>query len=204
MKHEWKKSEKAIYLPKTEPTVIEIPSYKYFTLSGHGDPNEQAFADAVSVLYALSYAVKMMPKKEGAPLGYFDYSIYPLEGIWEASEEIKAGTRLDKSKLSYKIMMRQPDFVTDEVWLRALEKVKRSKPHPLLDGVRFESIKDGSCVQMLHVGSYDDEPRSFEMMNAFCAKHGLVRKSLNHREIYLTDARKTAPERLKTVLRYFL
>lgn len=204
MKHEWKKDEKAIYLPKGEPCKIEIPSYKFYTLCGAGNPNSEAFAEEIGVLYSLSYGIKMMRKKGAAPSGYFEYSVYPLEGIWSLSERaIKAGI-FDKNEFVYKIMIRQPDFVTEELAAKNLENIKKSKPSPLLDKARFEEIADGLCVQMLHTGSYDDEPKSFEKMKEFCAENDLIRHDLRHREIYISDARKTAPEKLKTVLRYFV
>lgn len=204
MKHEWKKAEKDIYLPKTTPALIAIPPYKFFTLEGRGNPNDEPFAEAIGVLYSLSYGVKMYPKKNPTPQGYFEYSVYPLEGIWSLTEEaIKQGV-FNKDELLYKIMIRQPDFVTDEFASTVLEQTKKKKSHPLLESVKFENIEDGLCVQMMHNGSYDDEPQSFELMKVFCADNNLTRHDLQHREIYITDARKTAPEKLKTVLRYFV
>lgn len=201
MKYEWKKQGKEIYLPKSEPKRIEIPQYKFFTINGKGNPNDESFAEAIGVLYSLSYAVKMLPKKGITPEGYFEYTVFPLEGIWNKEQESEI---LDKNQLIYTIMIRQPDFTTNEIAQIALESVKKKKPHTLLEHVKFEEIHDGISIQMLHVGSYDDEPRSFEQMDIFCKENNLKRTSNKHREIYLTDARKVAKDKLKTVLRYFV
>ena len=202
MKHEWKKHEKNIYLPKEKPELVTIPNYKFFTLKGEGNPNNPEFAEAITVLYSLSYGVKMFPKKGITPPGYFEYTVYPLEGIWDLSDKAKEKGIFDKNELVYKIMMRQPDFVTDQLVAEVMENVKKKKPHPLLNEVTFEAIEDGLSVQMLHVGSFDDEPRSFALMKSFCEETNLTRDDLRHREIYISDARKTAPEKLKTVLRF--
>lgn len=204
IKHEWKKNEKQVYLPKTQPELVTIPPYKFFTISGQGNPNDEPFAEAIGVLYSLAYGVKMSPKKGNTPAGYFEYSVYPLEGIWDLSDEAKGKDTFSKDELVYRIMIRQPDFVTDDFALQVIEQTKKKKPHPLLNSVEFETIEDGLCIQMMHLGSYDDEPQSFEKMKAFCADNNLTRHDLRHREIYITDARKTPPEKLKTVLRYFV
>lgn len=202
MKYEWKKSEKEYYLPKEKPAVIEIPKYKFFTLEGSGNPNSDNFAKEIEILYAMAYAVRMMPKKGHTPDGYFEYTVYPLEGVWDLTEEGRKAESIDKEQLVYKIMIRQPDFVTDDVFSRALEIASKKIDGVSLARVKFEEIEDGLCVQMLHVGSYDDEPASFDMMKKFAIENNLSRKEMTHREIYLTDARKTAPEKLKTVLRF--
>lgn len=204
MKHEWRKHEKEFYQPKRKPERVAIPAFKFFVLDGEGNPNSEAFAEAVAVLYSLAYTLRMSPKKDRAPKGYFEYTVYPLEGIWDLNEKGRAeydGT-FDKNNLVYRLMIRQPDFVDEAYAAKVLEWTKTEKPHPLLDRVKFEEIEEGDCVQMLHLGSYDDEPASFEQMQAFADAEGLNRKSMLHREIYLNDARKTAPEKLKTILRF--
>jgi len=204
MKHEWRKKEKDIYLPKTKPVFNKIPKFKFFTIEGKGNPNDVFFAEYIGVLYSLSYAVKMSLKKGLAPDGYFDYTVYPLEGVWDISEEAKQnydGT-LDKSELIFKLMIRQPEFVTADFAEKMIEFTKKKKPHELLDKVKLEEIEDGDCVQMMHLGSYDDEPASFSLMQKFCEENGLIRTTKKHREIYLSDARKVVPEKLKTVLRF--
>lgn len=204
MKHEWKKDEKQFYCPKEQAASISIPQFKFYSIEGKGNPNDAAFAEYIEVLYALSYAIKMSPKSGMEPMGYFDYSVYPLEGVWDLSEEgIKNwnGT-LDKDQLVFKLMIRQPDFVTEEYALETIGRIQKKKKLHLLESVRFEQIEEGKCVQMLHVGSYDSEPASFERMMEFAKENGLNRKLKSHREIYLSDARKTAPEKLRTILRF--
>jgi hypothetical protein len=204
MKHDWKKTEKNLYQPKKSPEKIQVPPMNFFCIKGTGNPNDDFFAEYIGVLYALSYAVKMSPKSGKAPATYFEYSVYPLEGIWDLTEEAKQKPmdKLDKIALVFNLMIRQPDFVTKEYAAEIIEFIKKKKPYPLLDKVTFETIEDGTCVQMLHMGSYDDEPNSFATMEAFAENAGLIRKLKTHREIYLSDARKTAMEKLKTVLRF--
>lgn len=202
MMHEWKKQEKNLYLPKQVPEIITIPKQMFFMLNGKGNPNSNSFAEKIGVLYSLAYAVKMMPKQGYTPQGYFEYTIYPLEGLWDLTEEGKKSETLNKDEFLYTIMIRQPDFVTKEVVDKAFETVRKKKPHPLLDSVIYDAIEDGLSVQMLHIGSYDNEPLSFKQMDDFIVKNDLERRSLKHREIYLSDARKVEPDKLKTVLRY--
>ena len=204
MKKEWRKEEKNIYLPKNAPELITIPAFKFFMIEGEGNPNEPFFEEYISVLYALSYAVKMSPKSGNAPAGYEEYTVYPLEGVWDISESAKAEnkTALDKNQLVFNLMIRQPDFVTDEYAASIIALTKKKKPHALLDNVKFGTIEEGPCVQMLHMGSYDAEPASFELMEAFAARQGVKRTSKIHREIYLSDPRKVSPDQLKTVLRF--
>jgi hypothetical protein len=204
MKHDWKKEEKAFYAPKNKPEQVHLPSMNFFSIRGEGNPNHPAFAEYIGVLYSLSYAVKMSPKSEHAPIGYFEYSVYPLEGLWDITDEAKQKPMetLDKDALTFNLMIRQPDFVTTAYASAIIEQVKKKKPHPLLDKVRFETIEEGNCVQILHLGSYDNEAQSFATMEAFAQHQGLVRKYKTHREIYLSDARKTAADKLKTILRF--
>lgn len=204
MKHEWKKSEKQFYLPKAKPERITIPEFKFFTIEGSGNPNHDFFADYISVLYALSYGIKISPKKGIEPQGYFDYTVYPLEGIWDLTEEGRNAYdgKINKDELVFKLMIRQPDFVSEDFALHILEQTKKKKPHDLLEKVTFETITEGDCIQMLHVGSYDSEPESFQIMEEFAEQHQCKRLSKIHKEIYLSDARKVSPEKLKTVLRF--
>lgn len=202
MKHEWKKQEKNLYLPKVNPELITVPAQKFFMISGNGNPNGEEFSEKIGVLYSLAYAIRMMPKQGYSPEGYFEYTVYPLEGMWDLTEEGKKLDTLDKDELLYTIMIRQPDFVTEEIVKIAFENVRKKKPHPLLEDVTFGTIEDGLCVQMLHVGSYDDEPQSFEKMKEFIRDNNLERVSMRHREIYISDARKVEPPKLKTALRY--
>ncbi len=202
MKHEWKKQEKEIYMPRNKPEVVTVPEYKYFMLDGRGNPNKEEFSEVIGVLYSLSYAVKMMPKKGFTPEGYFDYTVYPLEGVWDLAEEARGLDKLDKDSLIYTAMIRQPDFVTEELAADVINSVKHNKLHRLLENVRFGTLMDGLCIQMMHIGPYDDEPQSFATMQDYCEKMNMRRTSMIHREIYISDTRKTAPEKLKTVLRF--
>ena len=202
MKYEWRKNDKAVYIPKAVPTIVDIEEYPYFMLSGQGNPNSDAFAEAIGVLYSLSYAVKMLPKRQTRPEGYYDYTVFPLEGVWDLVDKSKAHKPLDKDNLAYTIMMRQPDFVTDALASQVIEYVAVKKPHALLGDVRFARIADGLCLQMLHLGSYDSEPETFATMRQYCDDNGYIRTQRSHKEIYLTDARKTPPEKQKTTLRF--
>jgi hypothetical protein len=202
MKYEWRKQEKNLYLPKQKPEFIEVPEQKFIMIKGQGNPNNEDFAERVGVLYSLAYAIRMMPKQGYTPEGYFEYTVYPLEGVWDLTEEGRKLNTLNKDELVYTIMIRQPDFVTKEVFQRALENTKKKKSHQLLNEVTFETMEDGPSVQMLHVGSYDSEPESFVLMKEFIANNNLEIVTLIHREIYISDARKVEPEKLKTVLRY--
>jgi len=204
MKHEWKKAEKNYYLPKDKPEKIVMPPFKFFSIKGQGNPNEPFFAEYIGVLYSLSYGIKMSPKAGLTPAGYFDYTVYPLEGVWDINEEARAKAimEFDKNDLVFNLMIRQPDFVTEDFANEILALIKKKKPHKLLEKAKFEIIEEGPCVQMLHIGSYDQEPESFDRMELFAGEHNMKRKYHIHREIYLSDARKTAPEKLKTVLRF--
>lgn len=204
-KHEWRKKEKDFYLPKAKPEIVDLPAFKFLTIRGQGNPNDPFFADYISALYPLAYGIKMTAKKPNqAPAGHYDYTVYPLEGVWDITDEAKktfTGT-INKDDLVFQLMLRQPDFVTKAYYEKIYALVQKKKPHPLHGKVAFETIKEGRCIQMLHVGPYEDEPATFAKMEAFATEHGVQRLSKIHREIYLSDFRKTAPEKLKTVLRF--
>ncbi|MBN2658047.1 MAG: GyrI-like domain-containing protein [Spirochaetales bacterium] len=205
MKHEWRKEEKKYYLPGRKPELKEIPRFQFLTISGQGNPNSESFGEYIAQLYALSYGLKMNLKKmDNPPAEYRDYTVYPLEGVWDLTEEGRKTYDgvIDKDELLFILMIRQPDFIDEEFFRKILELTGKKKPHPLLDKVRFQSIEESPVVQMLHVGPYDDEPESFRQMEAFAAEQGMRRSSKTHREIYLSDFRKTEPARLKTVLRF--
>ena len=199
-KVDYKKDYKSLYLPKPAPEVLKIPTIPFFTIEGSGDPNKADFAQATEALYSLSYAVKMSYKSDEIPEGYYEYTVFPLEGIWDLVDYSKPST--DKSNLKYKIMIRQPDFLTDEGFERFLTQTKKKKTNPRLDEVRFEHVEDGMSCQMMHVGSFENEPASFARMEQFCAENGWTRSSKLHREIYISDPRKTVPEKRRTVLRF--
>ncbi|MDF2835982.1 MAG: hypothetical protein K0Q63_1622 [Paenibacillus sp.] len=156
----------------------------------------------VGLLYSLSYGIKMSPRKGPAPEGYYDYTIFPLEGIWDLEEEARGQSQLDKDRLVYTLMMRQPDFVTPELARTTIETAGKKRPSAPWSDVSFEELHEGLCLQMMHIGPYDDEPQSFARMERYCEEHRLKRSSYTHKEIYISDFRKTAPEKLRTVLRF--
>lgn len=203
MKYEWKKSEKNIYLPKEVPTLIEMPKMNYFIIDGEGDPNTSAeFAEAIQALYSLSYGIRMLSKSDNPPKDFFEYTVYPLEGIWDMKvDEHTDFSKLDKNKFIFSLMIRQPSFVDKKLALEIIEKTKKKKYLPGLDKARFETIDGCMCVQMMHIGSYDDEPKSFDKMLKFCEEHNLMRTTHQHREIYISDPRKVDAAKRKTTLR---
>lgn len=201
MKHEWKKHEKELYGAKKTPALLDVPMQSYIMVSGKGNPNDTDFSDRVAALYALAYAIKMGYKAEvtkGASVQVHDFAVYPLEGVWKQKDD----SELVKEKLEYTIMIRQPDFITKDMVKDALERTKKKKPLPLLDEIRFDTMMDGVCVEVLHVGPFDDEPASFEKMDQFAEQKGLERNMEFHREIYLNNANRVPKSKLQTILRY--
>lgn len=201
--HEWRKDEKQLYLPGRVPELLDVPVLRYFAIQGQGNPNGPLFAEHVGALYTLTYGVRMLPRKGITPEGFYEYKIYPLEGVWTLAGPWDMTTPLDKDALLYTLMIRQPDFVTPELFVDVLDMAKKKKDaSPHLVKVSMVDAADGLSVQMLHIGPYDDEPASFALMNTFSQENGLTRIGHDHREIYLGDPRKGKPENRKTVLRY--
>jgi hypothetical protein len=188
------------YQPKAEPSLLDVPSMTYVVINGSGDPNGEEFAQATEALYSLAYAVKMSYKKPSPPKGYYEYKVFPLEGEWDLVDTTKP--LADKSNYSYQLMIQQPDFLTQKLFDAFLAETRRKKNNPKLEKLRLETIADGLCCQMLHLGPYDAEPASFAKMHAFCDQQGYRRLSKTHKEIYLSDPRKTVPEKMKTILRF--
>lgn len=200
MKFEWKKQEKEIYGAAAAPCAVNVPPQRYITVSGVGNPNQKTFSEKVAALFSVAYKIKMTYRTFAEKDQEIDdYSVYPLEGIWSRASE---KGDLVKKDLQYTIMIRQPDFITEEMFHNALEAVKRKKPDTYLADISFETIHDGKCVQILHKGAFDDEPASFEVMNRYCLEQGYRRIGKEHREIYLNNASRTEKSRLKTILRY--
>ena len=199
-KLDYKKEFKELYLPKNNATVIDVPSMRFAIIDGEGDPNGEEFSLATAALYSFSYTVKMSYKSKEVPQGFYDYTVFPLEGVWDLIDKTKSIT--DKNNFAYSIMIRQPDFLTNELFKRFIAETKKKKPNVYLDKIKYDTIAEGLCCQMLHLGSYDDEPASFEIMRQFCNDSGYERSSPSHREIYLSDPRKTEAGKLKTVLRF--
>lgn len=202
MKHEWRKHEKEIYIPKKEVEIIELPKYNYVTIKGIGNPNSEEFSLKVATLYSVAYGLKMLPKKNIIPEGYFDYTVYPLEGLWDLSHKGRTEENLDKNELVYTLMIRQPAFIKSDHFDFTIENLKNKHPEMPSGSVEFIDFEEGLSVQALHIGSYDDEATTFEKMKSFISENHLKIKTLEHKEIYLSDPRKTQVDKLKTVLRY--
>lgn len=199
MKYEWKKNEKNLYGVKQKPQLIEIPSAYYIMIKGEGNPNESDFSNRVSALYSLAYGMKMLFKNmEKEELEYSDFTVFPLEGIWEKSDD----EEFDKNKLKYTIMIKQPYFITKEIFELAFEKVKNKNPNELYDEVSFDCIESKKAIQILHIGSFDTEIESFEKLDNFANEMNLERSEKLHTEIYLNNKNRTAEDKLKTILRY--
>lgn len=199
MKYEWKKNEKNLYGVKQKPQLIEIPSAYYIMIKGEGNPNESDFSNRVSALYSLAYGIKILFKNmEKEELEYSDFTVFPLEGIWEKSDD----EEFDKNKLKYTIMIKQPYFITKEIFDLAFEKVKKKKPNELYDEVSFDCIESKKAIQILHIGSFDTEIESFEKLDNFANEMNLERSEKLHTEIYLNNKNRTAEDKLKTILRY--
>ena len=202
-KYEWRKTEKDFYLAKAAPAVIDVPPMNYFVVDGAGSPADEEFQTVVGLLYTLSYTIRMMPKSGWTPPDYQEYTVFPLEGLWRMDTDAwRPGSELDKSKLQYRLMIRQPWFVTEEVVERARASALKKVSAELLARASFETMADGLSVQMLHVGPYDTEPETFAAMNSFMQERGLSRPEQVHREIYLSDPRRVAPEKNRTTLRF--
>ena len=202
-KYEWRKTEKDFYLAKTVPAAIDVPPMNYFVVDGAGSPADEEFQAVVGLLYTLSYTIRMMPKSGWTPPGYQEYTVFPLEGLWRMdSDSWTPGSELDKSKLEYRLMIRQPWFVTPDVVERARTSALKKVSAELLARAAFETFADGLSVQMLHVGPYDTEPETFAAMSEFMAARGLKRTEQVHREIYLSDPRRVVPEKNRTTLRF--
>ena len=199
MKYEWKKNEKNLYGVKQKPQFIEVPTAYYIMIKGEGNPNESDFSNRVSALYSLAYGIKMLFKNmEKEELEYSDFTVFPLEGIWEKSDD----EEFDKNKLKYTIMIKQPYFITKEIFDLAFEKVKKKKPNELYDEVSFDCIESKKAIQILHIGSFDTEIESFEKLDNFASEMKLERSENLHTEIYLNNKNRTAEDKLKTILRY--
>lgn len=205
MAFDYKKEYKEFYLPKAKPGIITIPKMNYLAVRGEGDPNEEdgAYKNAISVLYAIAYTIKMSKLGSRQIEGFFDFVVPPLESFWW-QEGVIGIDYAHKEKFQWISVIRLPDFVTQENFDWARDEAFRKKG---LDTSKAEiwSYEEGLCVQCMHLGSYDDEPATVELMHHFMEEQGYILDINNerlHHEIYLNDARKTAPEKLKTVIRH--
>jgi hypothetical protein len=199
---DYKKTEKELYRPKVTPSIIDVPEMKFIAVDGKGNPNTSAeYSAAVELLYGLSYAIKMGNK------AVLEYVVPPLEGYWEVADDFKGGgaTIADKGKFIWMMLIRQPDFVTAKVFENAKATFAKKKPNLDVSKARLETIAEGLCVQVMHIGSYDDEPATVAALDRYAIDNGYALDmggTRRHHEIYLSDPRKVAPEKLKTVLRH--
>ncbi len=203
IKQDWKKDEKHIYASKALPTRLSVPSFKYLTIQGKGAPGSAAFQSAIEALFSLSYGLKFAPRKGFVIEGYVDYAVYPLEGLWDISDEAKLKSIWIKDDFIYTLMIKQPDFILEHHVEEIKNRLKQKSDCPY-DHVKLETIEDGECMQILHLGSFDSEAQSFAIMDNALKELGLMRKVKAHKEIYLSDFTKTKPENLKTILRIFI
>ena len=206
-KVDYKKDFKDLYFPKKEPMIINVPKMIYFMVDGKGDPNTSPeYANAMAILYGLSFTIKMSPKSGETLKDYYEYSVFPLEGLWWSEDDIfTEDGPTDKSKFSWTSMIRQPEFVTEEIFNWVLNKLKAKKPELDYSKLRYEVYEEGLCAQIMHIGPYDDEPKTINKLTGFITNEGYeldLNESRKHHEIYLGDPRRAKPENLKTVIRY--
>ncbi len=206
-KLDYKKEYKDLYQPAAKPSIIDVPEMIFIAVDGAGDPNVcPEYKTALEILYGMSFTIKMSKMNGTQPEGYFEYVVPPLEGLWSVpGEQFDGLTVTDKSKFRWTSMIRQPEFVTETVFENAKNTLQKKKPDLDLSGTRFVKITEGLCVQIMHKGSYDSEPESIEKMKQFIAETGYAEdfsEGRLHHEIYLSDPRKCAPERLRTVIRH--
>lgn len=201
MAFDYKKEYKEFYMPKSRPEIVAVPKANYIAVRGKGDPNEPggAYQQAIGILYAVAYTLKMSHKTDHRIEGFFEYVVPPLEGFWQ-----QRGGNTDKSAFSWLSVIRLPDFVTRADFEWAVKTASEKKKTDCTTA-EFLTIDEGLCVQIMHHGSYDSEPESIAQMDAYLARHG-YENDLDggrlHHEIYLSDPRKAAPEKLKTVIRH--
>ena len=196
-KMDYKKEYKDLYMPGKKPGRITVPEIAFIMVDGAGAPESPCYQNAVGVLYALSFGIKMQKMKDRPPEGYFEYVVPPLEGLWW-------GVSDNRDDWQWTSMIRQPEFVTPELYEAVLLESREKKPELDFETVRFQRFDEGDCVQIMHIGPYADEGRSFDELAAFMEAECLARRpgwEQKHHEIYLSDPRRAKPERLKTVLR---
>lgn len=205
MPFDFKKEYKDLYLPKDMPSIVTVPSMNYLAVRGQGDPNEEggAYQQAIGLLYGVAYTIKMSKKGDHRIVGYFDYVVPPLEGFWW-QEGVTGINYAQKERFRWISVIRLPDFVTRADFDWAVQEATNKKKTDF-SSVEFWTYDEGLCVQCMHNGPYDDEPATVKRMHHFMEEQGFVldiTAQRLHHEIYLSDARKTLPEKLKTVIRH--
>ena len=205
MAFDFKKEYKEFYLPSGKPGIVTVPPMKYLAVRGSGNPNEEEgdYKKAVGLLYALAYTIKMSPKGGHMIEGYFDYVVPPLEGLWY-QEGISGVDYSRKDEFHWISMIRVPDFVTEDVFQWAVREAERKKN---IDVSKAELLTadEGLCFQIMHVGAFDDEPATVKVMDDFALENGYeldFSPIRLHHEIYLSDPRRCAPEKLRTIIRH--
>ena len=205
MSFDFKKEYKEFYMPKNKPGIVSVPGMIYIAVRGQGDPNVEdgEYKQAIELLYGIAYTIKMSKKSDHQIEGYFDYVVPPLEGFWR-QEGVEGVDYAHKESFHWISVIRLPDFVTREDFDWAVQEAEKKKKTDF-SKVEFLTYDEGLCVQCMHIGPYDDEPATVELMHAYMEEQGYVLDITDqrlHHEIYLSDARKVAPEKLKTVIRH--
>ncbi len=205
MTFDYKKEYKEFYMPKSEPSIVTVPKMNYIAVCGKGDPNEEngEYKNSIGLLYAIAFTIKMSYKGKHKIDGYFEYVVPPLEGFWwqEGSDTIDYA---NKSRFNFISLIRLPDFVTIADFDWAVQEATNKKKSDF-SKVEFLTYDEGVCVQCMHIGSYDDEPKTVALMHGYMAANGYeldITESRYHHEIYLSDPRKCAVEKLKTIVRH--
>jgi hypothetical protein len=191
-----KKEMKQFYQPPLTPVLVDVPEMQFIMSTGEGHPDSDSFQQTIEALYSVAYTIKFALKKQGTSN---EYVVPPLEGLWWTAGESEFNLE-DKNNWAWTLMIMQPDFITQEVFETAVSEVRKKKNPERLDLVTFEKFHEGLSVQLMHIGPYAEEPPSIVKLHTFAAESGFILHGKHH-EIYLGDPRKTAPEKLKTVLR---
>jgi len=205
MAFDYKKEYKEFYMPKAKPEIVAIPKMNYIAVRGTGDPNEEGgdYKKSIGLLYGIAFTIKMSKKSDHRIDGYFDYVVPPLEGFWW-QDGIDGFDYTRKDTFHWISAIRLPDFVKREDFDWAVSEAERKKKEDF-SAVEYLTIEEGLCVQMMHIGPFDDEPASVALMDSFIGGQGYVNDFSDvrrHHEIYLSDARRVAPEKWKTVIRH--
>ena len=205
MAFDFKKEFKEYYMPKNKPQIVTVPKINYIAVRGMGDPNEEggAYQAAISVLYSVAYTLKMSYKTDYKIEGFFEYVVPPLEGFWW-QDDVKGVDYSDKSTFRWISMIRLPDFVTEEDFAWAVKTAEKKKKMDC-SSAEFLTVEEGICVQIMHQGAFDDEPATVALMDQYLEEQGYendITDTRMHHEIYLSDARKTEPAKMKTVIRH--
>lgn len=205
MAFDFKKEYKEFYLPKNRPEIVNVPKMNFIAVRGKGDPNEEGgeYKAAIGMLYGIAFTIKMSYKGSHKIEGYFDYVVPPLEGFWW-QEGVRGIDYLHKEEFQWISVIRLPEFVTREEFAWAVSEATRKKKTDF-SKVEYLTYEEGMCVQCMHVGPYDEEPETVRRMEEYAKEQGYeidITDTRYHHEIYLSDARRCRPERLKTVIRH--